>query len=172
MLLAGRKVDTQGSPREGINMSTEPQRPTQPAPEVPGQRDQPSVQQPPGQPVRGQPVRGQPAPGQPPPRKPTPEEKAKRTRISATWVAIAGFAVVLLLLLVFILENNQSVKVSFFGAHGHLPLGVALLLAAVCGILLTVIAGSLRILQLRTQARRRRKARKKQAAGQAPAQPR
>lgn len=151
-------------------MSTEPQRPTQPtqpAPEVPGQRDQPSSQPPPGQPAQEETP-----PGQPEPRKPSPEEKAKRTRISATWVAIAGFAVVLLLLLVFILENSQSVSVSFFGAHGHLPLGVALLLAAVCGILLTVIAGSLRIMQLRTQARRRRKARAKQATGQAPAQPR
>lgn len=74
------------------------------------------------------------------------------------WLAIAFFAVVLLLLLVFILENNHDVKIAYFGAHGNLPLGVALLLAAVCGILLVVIAGTARILQLRSVARRHRKA--------------
>jgi Lipopolysaccharide assembly protein A domain len=55
------------------------------------------------------------------------------------------------------LENGQRVSISYFGAHGHLPLGVALLLAAVLGILLAVIAGTGRILQLRTIARRHRK---------------
>jgi len=36
-----------------------------------------------------------------------------------------------------------------FGAHGHLPLGAALLLAAVLGALLVIIPGTGRILQLR-----------------------
>ena len=44
------------------------------------------------------------------------------------------------------------------GAHGHLPLGVALLLSAVCGVLLVVLAGAARISQLRTVARRHRRA--------------
>jgi uncharacterized integral membrane protein len=48
--------------------------------------------------------------------------------------------------------------VSYMGAHGHLPLGVALLLAAVCGVLLVVLAGAARISQLRTVARRHRRA--------------
>jgi uncharacterized integral membrane protein len=63
----------------------------------------------------------------------------------------------LLLLLVFILENSQRVDISYFGAHGHLPLGVALLLAAILGILLAVIAGFGRMVQQRTSARRQRK---------------
>ena len=67
------------------------------------------------------------------------------------------FAVVLLLLLIFILENGQKVSVTFFGATGHLPLGVALLLAAVLGILLVVIPGTARIVQLRVTARRHRR---------------
>ena len=41
--------------------------------------------------------------------------------------------------------------------HGHLPLGVALLLAAVCGVLLTILAAAARISQLRTVARRHRR---------------
>jgi uncharacterized integral membrane protein len=62
---------------------------------------------------------------------------------------------VLILLLVFILENTESVKISYFGAGGHLPLGVALLLAAIGGALVTGIVGAARIMQLRRHVRRR-----------------
>jgi len=82
----------------------------------------------------------------------------RRTRLGGAWVAVALFAVVLLLLLVFILENSQQVNIGYFGAHGHLPLGVALLLAAVLGILLVVIPGGGRMIQLRRTARRHRRA--------------
>jgi lipopolysaccharide assembly protein A len=92
------------------------------------------------------------APAQPP-----AQQEAKPPRISRAWVALALFAVVLLLLLVFILENSQSVDISYFGAHGHVPLGVALLLAAVLGILLAVIAWFGRGLRVRTAAHRHRK---------------
>jgi uncharacterized integral membrane protein len=51
--------------------------------------------------------------------------------------------------------------------HGHLPLGVALLLAAVCGVLLVVLAGTARIGQLRHTARRHRKVDAKRAAAAA-----
>jgi uncharacterized integral membrane protein len=98
---------------------------------------------------------------------------AGRTRMGLAWVAAALSAVVLLLLLIFILENGQQVDIAYFGAHGHLPLGVALLLAAVLGILLVVIPGAGRIIQLRRTARRRRKAHASTAppgAGQPPGQ--
>ena len=68
----------------------------------------------------------------------------------------ASFAVVLVLLLIFILQNSRTVQISYLGAHGHLPLGVALLLAAILGTLLVVIPGTARILQLRITARRHR----------------
>jgi uncharacterized integral membrane protein len=84
--------------------------------------------------------------------------KPKHTRTSGLWVAVGFFAVILLLLLIFILQNGKTVDVSYMGAHGHLPLGVALLLAAVCGVLLVVLAGAARISQLRTVARRHRRA--------------
>ena len=67
------------------------------------------------------------------------------------------FAVVLLLLLIFILQNGTTVQIAYFGAHGRLPLGVAMLLSAVCGVLLVVLAGAARISQLRTTARRHRR---------------
>ncbi len=70
-------------------------------------------------------------------------------------MVLTSGAVVLLLLLIFILENGKSVDIAYFGAHGHLPLGVALLLAAVFGTLLVVVPGGGRILQLRMAARRK-----------------
>lgn len=91
------------------------------------------------------------------PVQPPAQQAEKPSRISRTWVALALFAVVLLLLLVFILENSRSVEVSYFGAHGHVPLGVALLLAAVAGILLGIIAWFGRGVRVRTAAHRHRK---------------
>jgi len=98
----------------------------------------------------------QPAPAEPAPA--APPLKIKRTRTSGLWVAVGFFAIVLLLLLIFILQNGTQVSVNYLGAHGHLPLGVALLLSAVCGVLLVVLAGTARISQLRTVARRHRRA--------------
>src|ERR1039458_456523 len=72
-----------------------------------------------------------------------------RTRISAAWIWVIAGAVVLALLLVFILQNTRSVKVSFFTANGTLPLGVALLVATIGGLLLAGVVASLRIWQLR-----------------------
>ena len=76
--------------------------------------------------------------------------------MGAVWFAAASFAVILVLLLIFILQNGRTVQISYLGAHGRLPLGVALLLAAVLGILLVVIPGAARIIQLRILARRHR----------------
>jgi uncharacterized integral membrane protein len=83
------------------------------------------------------------------------------------WVAAVLSAIVLLLLLIFILENGQRVSISYFGAHGHMPLGVALLLAAVLGILLVVIPGTWRIMQLRITAHRHRRLDAKKSAAAA-----
>ena len=91
------------------------------------------------------------------PEQPPAQQAAKPSRINRTWVALALFAVVLLLLLVFILENSRSVDIGYFGAHGHVPLGVALLMAAVLGILLAVIAWFGRGVRDRTAAHRHRK---------------
>ena len=108
------------------------------------------------EPSRGvEPSAGPAAPPQRPGASPAapPAPRVDRTLAGGVRVAIAAFAPILVLLLVFILENGQSVKISYFGAHGHLPLGVALLLAAVLGILLVAIPGTWRITQLRRAAR-------------------
>lgn len=81
-----------------------------------------------------------------------------RSRTGGLWVAAVAFAAVLLLLLIFVLQNGQRVDVSFLGLHGHLPLGVALLLAAVFGVLLVALPGTARIVQLRILGHRRGRA--------------
>jgi lipopolysaccharide assembly protein A len=86
---------------------------------------------------------------------PAAPQPAPTTRTGVAFGALIAGAIVLILLLVFILENTESVKISYFGAGGHLPLGVALLLAAIGGALVTGIVGAARIMQLRRHVRRR-----------------
>lgn len=54
-----------------------------------------------------------------------------------------------MLLLIFILENLRAVTVTYFGASGPLPLGVALLFAAIGGALFAAMVGIARLTQLR-----------------------
>jgi uncharacterized integral membrane protein len=86
------------------------------------------------------------------------EQRVRRTRVSAAWVGIIVAIVVLVLLLIFILENLRDVTVTYFGASGQLPLGVALLFAAIGGALLVAMVGVARLTELRLNARRRRRA--------------
>jgi uncharacterized integral membrane protein len=79
------------------------------------------------------------------------------TRISAAWIGIIAGALVLILLLVFILQNTRTVKVSYFTATSSMPLGIALLLAAVAGLLLAGGIAGLRIWQLRHRLTRQSK---------------
>src|SRR5579864_3995780 len=93
----------------------------------------------------------EPAPGSQPPQQPVqpPERGVRRTRISGLWVAIGCFAVIIVFLLIFILQNGQRADISYLGSHVRMPLGVALLFATIIGVLLTGLAGTARILQLR-----------------------
>jgi uncharacterized integral membrane protein len=86
-----------------------------------------------------------------------PADPLARTRVSQTWMAIIVFALILALLLIFVLQNTQRVQISYFGADFRMPLAVAMLLSAVVGVLLTAIAGTLRILQLRRKVRKGRR---------------
>jgi uncharacterized integral membrane protein len=82
------------------------------------------------------------------------EDPLRRSRTSSAWFAVVGLGALLLLLVIFIAQNTQDVEVSFLGWDGRAPLSVSLLVASLVGILLAVVAGSLRILQLRRRVRR------------------
>ena len=83
------------------------------------------------------------------------DEPVPRSRTGMLWTGLILSALVLLVLLVFILQNSTPVQINFLNLSGTLPVGVALLLAAIAGLLLVAIPGGLRILQLRRAARRR-----------------
>ena len=89
----------------------------------------------------------------PPPPSPLPSDSAVAprsgpTRISAAWVATGVALVLLVLLLIFILQNLQQVRVHYLGFSPKMPLGVAMLLAAVVGGIVVAITGGLRLIQL------------------------
>jgi len=69
---------------------------------------------------------------------------------------IAGIGV-LILLVVFIVQNASAVHITFFGAHASVSLAVALLVAAIAGALMMAAAGTARITQLRHTMRRTRR---------------
>jgi uncharacterized integral membrane protein len=96
-------------------------------------------------------------PPEPDARPPEPETRPPgeipHTRTARVHTGLLAGIVVLILLLVFIIENTRSVKISYFGAGFHLPLGVALLLAAIAGALIVGIVGTARIVQLRRRIR-------------------
>ncbi|WP_046301931.1 lipopolysaccharide assembly protein LapA domain-containing protein [Mycobacterium sp. UM_Kg27] len=76
------------------------------------------------------------------------------TRAGALWTAlIAGF-LVLIVLLVFITQNTGPVDLAFLTWTWSLPAGVAILLAAICGGLVTALVGTARIYQLRRAAKK------------------
>jgi uncharacterized integral membrane protein len=87
---------------------------------------------------------------------PPPADPLRASRTSGAWIGVVTLAVVLILLVIFIAQNTQDVHVSFLGWDGEAPLAVTLLIAAVGGIVLTAVAGSLRIFQLRRRVRRTR----------------
>jgi uncharacterized integral membrane protein len=107
----------------------------------------------------------EPTTGAPPPESaatataPDAPRPAPKTRTGVAFNALIAGAIVLILLLVFILENTKSVRIAYFGAGFHLPLGVALLIAAIGGALLTGIVGAARIMQLRRHVKRERRRR-------------
>jgi uncharacterized integral membrane protein len=69
-------------------------------------------------------------------------------------VSVTVLALLLVLLVVFFAQNTDRVAMRFFGWTWRAPLAVVALSGVVVGMILTVIAGTLRILQLRLRVRR------------------
>ncbi|MDQ0000035.1 LapA family protein [Pseudarthrobacter sulfonivorans] len=104
-----------------------------------------------------QPAERSAASGSPAPRTAAPKTAADRTRITRAaviWSAVAVSLAVLVLLIIFFIQNQDMVAVRFLGWEGSLAQGVAFFIAAVGGGILVAIAGGARILQLRRNERR------------------
>lgn len=79
------------------------------------------------------------------------------TRTGVVWAAVAAGLVLLVLLIIFFIQNQDVVRVTFLGFEGRLALGTALFIAGVGGGILVAIAGGARILQLRRNERKLRR---------------
>ncbi|MEV4622992.1 lipopolysaccharide assembly protein LapA domain-containing protein [Asanoa sp. NPDC049573] len=84
-----------------------------------------------------------------------PDEK-RHTKIGISWIILLVGVILLAFLLVFVLQNLDSVRIHFLTADFTMPLGVALLLAAIGGALICSVPFAARIFQLRRATRRPR----------------
>lgn len=82
------------------------------------------------------------------------ERRLGPTRASGVWAGLIIAAIMLIFLLVFILQNLETVEIDFLMLTGSLPVGVAMLLAAIGGILMVAIPGVARMIQLRRHVKR------------------
>lgn len=90
-----------------------------------------------------------------PPAAPAPVQKSARGSFAGgTWTALVVGALLLILLLIFILQNQTKVDVVFFVWEFTIPAGVGFLLAAIAGALIMAMVGAVRMFQLRRQVRK------------------
>lgn len=80
--------------------------------------------------------------------------KARRTRTGAIWTAVVTAIVLLVLLIVFIAQNQDPVTLRYLGFEGSVNLGLALFIAAVSGAAVVAVVGVARLVQLRALAHR------------------
>jgi lipopolysaccharide assembly protein A len=86
-----------------------------------------------------------------------PRRRGAHTRISGMRTGLITGVLLLVVVLIFIIQNAHAVNISFLGAHVRLSLAVALFLAAIAGALVMAAAGTARITQLRGIMRRDRR---------------
>lgn len=82
------------------------------------------------------------------------KDEVKFTRAAALWTSLILGFLILIVLLIFITQNTESTPFTFMHWHWNLPLGVAILLAAVCGGLITALVSAARMFQLRRAAKK------------------
>lgn len=88
---------------------------------------------------------------------PAPErhdDKVKGSLAGGTWVALIFGTLLLILLLIFIMQNQQHVNLKLFTWAFSFPAGVGFLLAAIAGALIMAIVGGVRMMELRRQVKK------------------
>jgi uncharacterized integral membrane protein len=96
------------------------------------------------------------SPTESPPERSIPgTSRARPTRISWAWATLLVGVLLGIALVDFLAQNTRSVQIEFFSASGHVPIVVALLVAALAGAALVLTVGVARIGQLRRGLRRR-----------------
>jgi len=83
-----------------------------------------------------------------------PRKAVPFTRTAAVWWALIGGTLILIVLLIFIGQNLDPITIHFLGWHWDVSRGIAFLVSAICGSLITVAIGAARMVQLRRAAKR------------------
>lgn len=83
--------------------------------------------------------------------------QVKGSFAGGTWIALIAGALLLILLLVFILQNQQPAEMTLFSWQFTFPTGIGLLLAAIAGALIMALVGGVRMIQLRRQIKKTQK---------------
>jgi uncharacterized integral membrane protein len=91
----------------------------------------------------------------------TPQPLLPVTRTGVAWWALGFSLLLLVLVLIFVLQNLSDTKTSFFGLTWTIPLGLDLLLAALLGGIIAFLLGAARMVQIRRVARRYARGRKR-----------
>ena len=81
-------------------------------------------------------------------------QNVKGSVAGSTWAALIIGALLLILLLVFILQNQTEAQLVFFGWEWSFPIGIGMLIAAIAGALIMAMVGIVRMTQLRRQVKR------------------
>jgi uncharacterized integral membrane protein len=82
--------------------------------------------------------------------------RISQARVGVVWIGICGAPVVLGGLIAFMVQNMVSVKVSFLGLDRTLPLAMALFIAMLSGIAVTLLVGTALVTRRRRHLARRR----------------
>ena len=90
---------------------------------------------------------------------PTLDGPKKRGVSGIVWAALILGVIILILLLIFIIQNNVSTRFEYMAWQFSLPLGVAMLLSAVAGALVMALVGSVRMFKLSHRVRKLEKER-------------
>lgn len=85
------------------------------------------------------------------------DAKVKGSFAANTWVALIVGFLLLIVLIVFILQNQQKVPMNFLNWSGEFPAGIAYLIFAIAGALIMALVGMWRMFELRRQVRKQAK---------------
>ncbi|MEJ5919621.1 MULTISPECIES: LapA family protein [unclassified Corynebacterium] len=84
-------------------------------------------------------------------------QKVERSFASGAWAALIVGAFLLIMLLIFIMQNQQATELNLFSWTWNFPVGIGMLLSAIAGALIMAIFGGWRMFELRRQVKKANK---------------
>ncbi|MGB7982389.1 MAG: LapA family protein [Candidatus Nanopelagicales bacterium] len=91
-------------------------------------------------------------------KQPLPAESLAKTRAAAAWLATGAALIIVVLMIILILQNQETMEFNYLWFSGRVPIGAALVIAAVTGAAIVMIVGIVRLTQVRRNTRRAQKA--------------